>query len=101
MSTADDRRFYASARWRRVREAALWRDGGLCVLCKAIGVLTPAVEIDHIQPRSDRPDLELTIDNLQSLCKKHHGLKSASDGSPIVRRCVHGYEVGSGVCCDE
>lgn len=39
--------------------------------------LKPAVEVDHIEPISARPDLRLVLSNLRSACKACHSAHSA------------------------
>ncbi len=46
--------------WRRVRDAVLKRDGGICWICGQPG----ANSADHLIPRSVRPDLEMDLSNL-------------------------------------
>lgn len=70
--------FYKSGPWRAVRQQALDRDLGICQEClrrfyagQVIKVQN-AVMVHHIKPREERPDLELDLNNLESLCDKHH-----------------------------
>lgn len=55
-------------RWRALRLETLRRDGFKCRGCGARGRL----EIDHIEPVRDRPDLSFEPGNLQSLCPCCH-----------------------------
>lgn len=70
--------FYHSTEWKRVRAAALMRDGGMCQICMqrlrdGYGIKPRrATMVHHIIPRSERPDLELQLDNLVSLCARCH-----------------------------
>ena len=70
--------FYHSKEWKRIRMDALMRDGGMCQDCmdkfRAGLIRKPrrAVMVHHIIPRSERPDLELVMDNLRSLCARCH-----------------------------
>lgn len=74
--------FYGTAKWLRAREQALDRDCGLCVWCRDAGryrrdrygrrVPVPATLVHHNIPRSKAPELELTLDNLVSLCSSCH-----------------------------
>jgi 5-methylcytosine-specific restriction protein A len=41
--------------------------------------LKPAVEVDHIEPISKRPDLRLEMSNLRSACKHCHSQHSAKE----------------------
>lgn len=68
--------FYASAPWRKLRARKL-RIDPLCADCEAKGQIEPAVAVDHVLDRRDRPDLELDIDNLRSLCVPCHNRKTA------------------------
>jgi 5-methylcytosine-specific restriction endonuclease McrA len=49
-----------------------------CEECERNGIpiSRPAIDVDHIQPREKRPELSLTLSNLQSLCKECHGKKT-------------------------
>lgn len=76
--TADDRRGTAHERgydraWARVRGAFL-RAHPLCNRCSR-----PAETAHHIKPVEEAPDLRLTWDNLEALCRdcheRHHGRK--------------------------
>jgi 5-methylcytosine-specific restriction protein A len=60
----------STRRWRRIRALALQRDHYLCVPCQAEGKVTPAVEVDHIVPRSQGGTDDL--DNLRSVCAEHN-----------------------------
>lgn len=61
--------FYMSKAWRELRYKVLMKHklnyGSVCLLCKET---TTKLHVDHIEPRSKRPDLELSITNLQVLC---------------------------------
>lgn len=71
--------FYNSRQWRQVRYKALKFSDGRCDLCgrsKHDGAL---LHVDHIKPRSKRPDLELVVSNLQILCDSCNLGKSNTD----------------------
>ncbi|MEA4928576.1 MAG: HNH endonuclease signature motif containing protein [Candidatus Limiplasma sp.] len=78
--------FYRTRAWEQVREAAMQRDHGMCVECMAEyercdGVRPrPATLVHHVIPRSERPDLALALDNLESLCADHHAKKHPEKG---------------------
>lgn len=55
------------------------KDHGLCQMCLKEQRITPATEVDHIIPIRVRWDLRLRLDNLQSLCHRHHMSKTAED----------------------
>jgi 5-methylcytosine-specific restriction endonuclease McrA len=59
-------------RWPALRLAAKRRDGFKCVKCGAVGRL----EVDHIKPVRDAPELSFTLENLQTLCPRHHAAKT-------------------------
>lgn len=59
-------------RWKALRLKALQRDGWQCVRCGA----RVGLEVDHILPVRDRPDLAWALDNLQVLCGPCHARKS-------------------------
>ena len=62
----------ASRRWKALRVQALRRDGFVCVQCGA----RHRLEVDHIQPVRDRPDLSFDLSNLQVLCAACHTRKT-------------------------
>lgn len=74
--------FYTSSAWLKVRARALERDCGLCVWCRDAGRTTTdrhgrrlpvlASMVHHVKPRKAYPELELTLDNLVSLCNRCH-----------------------------
>ena len=65
-----DKRFYASAEWRRLRAYVLTRDP-LCRICGQV----PSWHVDHIIPRSaGGPD---TVENLRGLCRRCHASVTA------------------------
>ena len=82
MSTPADIRFLTSPAWRALRPVILKRDGYRCRMCSVI--LTDgrkgdrAAVIDHIRPRSLRPDLALDPDNCWALCRLDHDGPCAS-----------------------
>lgn len=83
--------FYTSAAWRAVREQALLRDHYICQKClkKAeMGKLFtphPATMVHHIVPRSVRPEWELNLDNLESLCDACHNEEHPERGFKAKR----------------
>ena len=64
--------------WRRVRTVKLAANP-LCELCGAAGGVTVATEVHHLQTIRERPDLRLTIENLQALCKPCHSAITMAD----------------------
>lgn len=69
ISKADNQGFYHSDEWRELRVRVLEKYECKCMMCgrspQEHGIV---IHCDHIKPRSKRPDLSLTFDNLQLLC---------------------------------
>ena len=61
----------AKEKWEKVRNQVLERDNYKCVVCGK-----PATQVHHIHLRSKRKDLLYEMNNLISLCDKHHFHKS-------------------------
>ena len=59
------------AAWQRVREWKANRDP-LCEICVKQGRIRPLDKVHHIKPIETHPELRLDIDNLMSVCTKHH-----------------------------
>ncbi|MET5012162.1 HNH endonuclease signature motif containing protein, partial [Burkholderia pseudomallei] len=55
----------------------LERDGGLCQPCARADRVTPAVAVDHIAPKAEGGTDD--DDNLQSICKACHDVKTAAE----------------------
>lgn len=89
------RRVYDSRRWRTLRLAVFQRDLYVCQacggLCTGIGRDDPeAPECDHKTPHRDDPDLMWDMDNLQTLHKRCHSIKTAiEDGGMIGGASTH------------
>ena len=62
-------------RWKALRLKALERDEWRCVQCNE----RRGLEVDHVLPVRDRPDLAWSIDNLQCLCGRCHARKTRLD----------------------
>ena len=68
------------ARWKRVKRAAIERDGYRCRHCgKAAG----RFEVDHIVPLSDS-GAPFDMENLQTLCRPCHFDKSTLDRGGVL-----------------
>lgn len=64
-------------RWRRRRMDQL-TEHPLCAACEREGRVVLASVVDHIIPHEGQADpLFWAASNLQSLCKRHHDLKTA------------------------
>lgn len=59
-------------RWPALRLAAKRRDGWACVQCGS----KHRLEVDHVLPVRDRPDLSFVLTNLQTLCGSCHAKKT-------------------------
>lgn len=93
--------FYTTGVWKKLRRQALDRDHWICQEClrevemgKRIRA-KDAVTVHHIKPRSKYPELELTLENLESLCDEHHnkehperGFKPHRREMENARRCI-------------
>lgn len=80
MGYKDHNSFYASRKWRRLREYKFSLNP-LCEKCLLEGKRVVAEEVDHIIPIFENEDLALEVTNLQSLCKSCHSSKTATDKS--------------------
>lgn len=69
--------FYKSDAWQKCRESYMKKVGGLCEICLQQGIITPAEIVHHkirLGPSNiDNPAVTMNFDNLQALCRKHHG----------------------------
>lgn len=66
-------KFYSCGKWKKLRLKALKRDNFECRMCKDEGkVTTDNLLVHHVKEVRDRPDLALVLDNLMSVCFKHH-----------------------------
>jgi 5-methylcytosine-specific restriction endonuclease McrA len=73
-SRVEANRFYASTRWRNLREAYL-SVFPLCEECHLNGRATAAIDVHHKLERRDHPEHAFDWENLQALCKACHGRK--------------------------
>lgn len=65
-------RIVDSKRWKRLRLEVLERDSWQCVQCGR----RQRLEVDHIQPVRDAPELAWDMRNLQTLCASCHSKKT-------------------------
>ena len=70
--------FYTSPQWLELRYDTLRRHGARCQCCGASGP-EAIVQVDHIKPRRDYPELSLDPANLQVLCRACNLGKGARD----------------------
>lgn len=74
--TNPERHRYFESRWSQLRNVVLRRDNHLCQECLRQGKTQVGNQVDHILPAEERPDLFYREDNLQTLCRKCHALKT-------------------------
>lgn len=100
MSRSTSRNQLKTARWRDIRQQQLQYQPE-CVECVKDRTATPTgkgeVHIDHIDPKLVHPDCLIEgpwegywepgkgYSNLQTLCRFHHGLKTAADEGKKVK----------------
>lgn len=70
--------FYNSPQWRELRYKAFKKYGRKCACCGATAKDT-RLHADHIKPRSNYPELQLELSNLQILCEDCNLGKSNTD----------------------
>ena len=63
--------FYGSVRWQKTRRMKL-NVNPMCERCDPITSASVAVEVHHLIPLLVRPDLGLSLENLESLCTDCH-----------------------------
>ena len=61
--------------WANVREKKLAMNP-ICEDCLTQGLATPAIDVHHVKKVSENPDLRLDLDNLRSLCKPCHSVRT-------------------------
>lgn len=69
--------FYSSGAWKKCRESYRKSVGGLCENCLKKGIYTPGEivhhNIEHVTPDNvDNPEVTLSFDNLELLCRDCH-----------------------------
>jgi 5-methylcytosine-specific restriction endonuclease McrA len=67
------RQVYATKRWKVARRRVLFEQP----LCAIEGCMEIATDVDHIVPLPEGEPY--ARDNLQGLCRKHHGVKTRSE----------------------
>ena len=83
--------FYNSKAWLVLADGRKQADSYLCCDCMerkkagGYGRVRDAEVVHHVIPRSERPDLELDIDNLRSLCKICHNRRHPEKGGNPAR----------------
>ena len=69
---------YSHRAWRKLRLEHLYYEPA-CRICAERGYDEPAAIVDHIVPHRGDPKLMWDTDNLQSLCKRCHDIKTWSE----------------------
>ena len=64
----------SSRKWIKIREQAIIRDRGICVLCflKYKRIFSKGLEVHHIVKRTEDPSLMYNLDNLVTVCRECH-----------------------------
>lgn len=101
--------FYSSPEWNDLREYVLARDARRCTVGRLLGgACSGTLHVHHIEPRSERPDLELDEDNCATACASHHPVwESLARAIRLIHgtelpRCKHQHVYESGRrACDE
>ena len=90
--------FYVSSEWRNLRDKRLRLDGYRCQdcgeLCLGRKRNKPSPHVDHIKTRKERPDLQLNMDNLRTLCGPCHSKRTRADQLDRPEIGPDGYLVG-------
>ena len=88
-----DNRFYKSAEWKACRSAYI-ADHPLCERCQQKGLIVPAEIVHHkihLTPENYRnPQIALSFDNLESVCRDCHNKEHFSDKTERRREFVDG-----------
>jgi len=61
------------------------RDANTCQVCYSDSEKKEDLQLDHIQPVSQNPELSFDLDNLQPICKKCHLEKTKEEGQLTVK----------------
>ena len=86
--SSPNRDVYNSRRWKAI--ARLHKSlNPLCVECEKQGIITPAEVTDHTTPINDGGAV-WSMDNMQSLCYRHHAKKSGQEGQVVSSRRTGG-----------
>ncbi|MBN1692673.1 MAG: HNH endonuclease [Dehalococcoidales bacterium] len=72
-------KFYSSPEWFNIRTQVIKNKGKICAECGTNIIDDYNITVDHIKPRSKYPELSLSLDNLQVLCRSCNSRKGARD----------------------
>ncbi len=68
--------FYRTKQWQDLRRMVLNRDSFLCRYCQQQGMVRPGNTVDHTIPYEFDPSLATSSDNLVTVCRECHRLKT-------------------------
>lgn len=74
-NTSKNRKFYNRKVWKDIRDL-YYKENPLCKWCEEEGLVVPGDVVDHIKEINDGGE-KLDINNLQTLCHKHHNQKTS------------------------
>lgn len=83
-------------KWRKFRARYL-RQHPLCVHCQRGGVIAEAEHLDHITPHRGDKTLFWRQSNVQGLCARHHGIKTAGEDGGFGNPVRQGEGPGGGI----
>lgn len=72
MAGHEGKEIYFTRRWRNLRDRIRERDGHLCSECKGNGLTVAGIDVHHIKPIMEFPELAFNEDNLILLCRPCH-----------------------------
>ena len=75
------------SQWRKARDGYL-RHHPLCVMCESDGRIVQAIVVDHKIPHKGDKALFWDKSNWQSLCKRHHDVKTSKEDGGFGRLVV-------------
>lgn len=87
--------FLLSDQWIHLRYRTLVKRGNVCECCGHSWSVGNPIQVDHIIPRSERPDLALNASNLQVLCRICNGGKGKWDKTDWRRTPANSNEARS------
>lgn len=64
--------FYSSAEWQRLAATAREQQHNECQRCREMGCYSPCAAVHHIRRVKKYPELALSIENLECLCRACH-----------------------------
>lgn len=77
-------------RWQQARARYLSKHP-LCAHCQAVGKVTIATDLDHIEPHKGNMETFWDSTNWQGLCKHHHSSKTAAEDGGFGNMGPGGY----------